>query len=381
MPAHPIARSVALVILVASGVLLAAEFAFRHGMWERLAKPESNAGQAIALKRALIDRGAAHVDFITLGDSRAVYGLDHDRIAKAAEASGFVHLNLSLPGMHWMSTETILRWLKGHDMKPKGVLLATNIANFQFVGNGAYEMGIAAPFSATWDSDWMAAGIPFERKQLATYSPYSALFTYREDVQDFAAHPWSRLRESARQWRKPFPPNLLTRSVRESSNVCSLPVHSLVACSEAKAGNPREATNVAQCRDLRTQAASRLDYRQSAGKRRLPHLEELSKVRREQLKGMKTDRPVIVVLTPVLKAWREQLLPVGLEDWVRDVLDPLEKRGVVEVHDYTRLFDDEPAGECSAFFDLYHQNANGQDQLIDALLPELQRVFYRSQSR
>lgn len=366
-------------MLVAAGALLAAEFAFRQGMWEVFAKPESNAGQAIALKRALMDRGTARVDFITLGDSRAVYGLDHDRIAKSAQAGGHVHLNLSLPGMHWMSTETIVRWLGSHDMKPKGVLLATNIANFQFIGNGAYEMGIAAPFAAPWDSGWMAAGIPFERKQLATYSPYSALFTYREDVQDFAAHPWTRLRESASQLRKPFPPDVLTRSVRESSNVCSLPVHSLVACSETKAGNPRDVTNVAQCRDLRTQAASRMDFRQIDGKRQFPHLDALAKVRREQLEGMKTDRPVIIVLTPVLKAWRDQLLPVGLEAWVREVLDPLEKRGVVEVHDFTRLFDDDPAGECSAFFDLYHQNAMGQDRLTDALLPVLQRVFYRPQ--
>lgn len=378
MRASPVARSTTLVMLAATCALLVAEFSFRQGVWEAIAKPESNAGQAIALKRALIDRGSARVDFITLGDSRSVYGLDHERIAKAANAGGFVHLNLSLPGMHWMSTEVIYRWTRERGATPKGVLLATNIANFKYLGNGAYEMGIAAPFAVNWDSDWMSLGIPFERKQLATYSPHSALFTYREDVQDLATHPFVRMREVTKAWRQPYPGQLLTRSVREDTNVCALPVHSLAACSDAKASTPRDATNIAQCRDLRVQAASRLDFRAGAGRLSLPHLEELAKVRRQQLTSMNGGKPVVVLLTPVLKAWREQLLPIGLEDWVHEVLSPLEKSGVVVVHDFTRLFDDEPGGECTAFFDMYHQNAAGQDRLTNALLPLLQRDFYHA---
>ena len=91
--------------------VLALEGVFRTDFWERFAAPGSHAGTSIRLKQAVAAEPRP-IDFVTLGSSRAEYGLDHARIAALGARHGKVHANLSMPGSHWMSVMTVIQWLR-----------------------------------------------------------------------------------------------------------------------------------------------------------------------------------------------------------------------------------------------------------------------------
>ena len=69
-------------------ILLLMETAFRMGAWEPFAKPDSNAGMAIRAKEAVKSIDPERIDFVTVGDSRAVYGIDHERVAARPAKEG-----------------------------------------------------------------------------------------------------------------------------------------------------------------------------------------------------------------------------------------------------------------------------------------------------
>src|SRR5215216_3985936 len=104
-------RSAFKFILAPLLLLLLVEGLFQAGAWEYLARPDSHPGQSVQLKRALADPAYAHIDFITLGSSRPVYGIDHEALADLAKKYAAVHADLSMPGSHWMTIRILTRWL------------------------------------------------------------------------------------------------------------------------------------------------------------------------------------------------------------------------------------------------------------------------------
>ena len=375
MSAKVTLRFVLLRIAGIAFILLLLEAAFRVGAWESFAKPDSNAGMAIRIKQAVNMMGPEKIDFVTVGDSRAVYGIDHERVAALAKSHGLNHINASIPGMHWMSAELMVRWLKAHAPNLKGAMIATNITNFSYTGNGYYELGIATPLSSLSDASWMALHVPFERQNLATYGSYSALFQYRDDITDLIKHPTQRFRQ-IRQYRQAYSNGAaLYQSQKINSNICSIAKLSIKSCA-AEPVSTMNSTIVSQCKSLVVQAANQLDYREFDNAAKWPHLAELKKVRQSQLRSLGFSKPPLVVLMPVPRIWRDELLPRGAEDWALSILRPLAAQGVIELLDYTRFFDEPEGAECNAFWALYHQNADGQQKLTDVLLPVIQRQLY-----
>ncbi|MCA3054457.1 MAG: hypothetical protein ING54_15630 [Rhodocyclaceae bacterium] len=107
-------------------------------------------------------------------------------------------------------------------------------------------------------------------------------------------------------------------------------------------------------------------------------------LRQQQLRDLPLKRPIMVVLMPVPKLTRESIQPIGIHEWTLSVLNPLVEEGVIELHDYTKLFDvgDSSNGtnggiDCTAFHDLYHLNSVGQAKLTAKLLPILEDHLYR----
>ena len=365
-------RSAAVVL-----ILLVFETAFRFGFWEPFAKPESSAGRTIAVKRSVNTLGPEKIDFITMGDSRALYGIDHERVNALAKSTGFTHANVATPSMHWMSTELLFRWLKARAPNLKGVMIATNVTSFSYNGNGDYELAIATPLATIHDLNWMALHVPFDRSKLATYGSYSALFQYRADIADFLHNPVARIKSVARERVSPTQDARLFESQKVLSNICSTPTASLKACSAATAS----ATNagvVASCKSLAAEADNRPDFRDFNNADKWPHLAVVKKIRQSQLRALGLSRPALVVLMPVPKVWRDEVLPKGGEAWAHSILQPLVDEGVIELVDYTHLFDSPNGAECNAFWDLYHQNAGGQQRLTDALLPVIDKYLYKS---
>ena len=362
-------------VAVVAGILLLAEILFRAGLWEPVAKPESFAGTGITLKREL-QALARSVDFVSLGSSRAQSGVDHALFAAEAAKIGATHVNLTMRGTHWMTFGVMVDWLQREHPEVKSGLLVTSVPEFLSVGNGTYELGIVYPFARFDEIPWLATHVPFDRSDPATYGAYSALFQYRADIRELLAHPrnrWNDLHSERLRASKG-----LFDFEADPHNLCAVPTKTVAACAAFQASNDGDRWIANQCKGFGTPPATRLDLRQSlAGEVPLPpELARAKELRSRQVRAIKWERRPIVVLLPVHRMLEDQFFPLGSHEWALAILKPLAEEGVIDLLDYTTLFDGTDDSDCRAFSDIYHQSTFGRAALMEKLLPEVQRRLY-----
>lgn len=348
---------------------------FQTGIWESIASPESHAGMSITKKRALQAPAFKGIDFVTLGSSRPVYGIDHESLTKMAAEHGYVYANMSVPGMHFMSLGVITNWLAVHHPEIRGGIIALAVQDFLAPGNGTYELGIAYPFHTLREIPWMAQHDPFDWHDPATYGLYSALFEYHEDVQDLVAHPRHRIK-LLRYFRSLSPQSILQGNANETTDLCHAGISKLSDCVGVGKRDPSIAARMEpQCRVLESSVKHRYDIRPmlAGTKPLLPPLQLARKLVRQQLAAINWPTPPIVVLMPMHDAWLRDALPQGAHEWTLSVLQPLVDTGKIRLLDYTDYFNSDAGTDCSAFFDFYHNNVSGRTRLMQKLLPAIER--------
>lgn len=356
-------------------LVLLCEALFRLGVWEPLAKPESHAGTSVRVKRALEDPALQKFEFVTLGSSRPVYGIDHEALAALAQQHGRQHVNLSMPGSHWLTIDVVTDWLARHRAPLQGGIIAMDLTTFMYPGNGSYELGNAAPFRAFADDSAVAVHVPFERADLASWGTHSALYQYREDIQDFVRHPRER-RAALVWWREQPAQKIVLSNASDTRDMCRYGVDSVADCDKVEASDDAAAAGLKhQCRELRAALAARSDFAAQARAQPLPEYMQRSRdAIRARLGALNWRQPPVIVLMPLTGAWKEAS-PLGLHEWTLSVLQPLVDAGRIRLLDATDLLQD---GEstCGYYFDFYHQNDKGRDKLMQKILPQLTQLLY-----
>jgi len=351
---------------------------FQLGAWEGIASPESHAGMSIAKKRALQDPAFQHIDFVALGSSRPVYGIDHALVARSAAANSFTYANLTVAGTHWMSLDVIADWLAVHHPEIRGGVIGLSVQDFLAPGNGTYELGIAYPFHTLAETSQMQRHVPFDWHDPATYGLYSGLFEYHEDVQDLLAHPQVR-RKLLNYFHTRTPQEVLTGNADETSDMCAAPVATLGDCSALAARGDDHPKIRQQCKLIEAASSGRYDLRPFlSGAPLSERLQSARDLIRKQLRSLNWPHAPLVVLMPMPSVWTRDVMPTGAHDWALSVLEPLVEENKVRVLDYTDMFNTEAGTECSAFFDLYHNNVWGRQRLMERLMPELERDLFDS---
>lgn len=358
-------------------LLVVCEALFRAGVWEPMVKPESHAGTSLRLKRALGDPALAKLDFVTIGSSRPVYGIDHEALARLAQEHGFVHANLSMPGSHWMTVDVLTDWLAAKRPPLQGGILAMDLMTFMYPGNGSYELAIVAPFRGLGGDTSVHAHVPFKLDDMATWGSHSALYQYREDIQNFVRDPAQRF-ESVQWWDQHFnATEVVLRNPTETRQMCEFGVDSVAVCDKVDAATGTEVDGLRhQCRELRAALAGRPDF--AAASRQVPLPEVLQQTRdniRRRLRALNWKQPPVIVLMPLTGAWKEAA-PLGLHAWALSVLQPLVDEGRVRVIDATDALAGTPDGGCHHYFDFFHQNDSGRAALMEQVLPQLREALY-----
>ena len=223
----------------------------------------------------------------------------------------------------------------------------------------------------------MAEHVPFVHGDVASYGTYSALFGWRTDIQDYIRHPFDR-RDSIDWYTKNVTAQKILFGNPEShGDMCAFGVEALGSCDKVEAStDPAHDGLKRQCKELRDSAANRPDFTTLMRQEPLPdfmrHTRDLV---RAQLRELPWPQPAVVVLMPVPRLWKRDVLGPGLHEWARAILQPLADEGRIRLIDATDLFDADDA-ECSLFFDFYHQNAAGRDRLMRWLMPQIEALLY-----
>lgn len=353
-------------------LLLALEAAWRLGAWETLAAPQSHSGQAISMKRQWRAQPGA-IDVATLGSSRAVYGLDHAMLAEAARQRGQVHATFAMAGSHWMSIRGVSRWIEAHRPEVKRRVIALSVVDFQFAGNGAYELGIVEPLRRWNDWDWISQHVAFDSHDVATYGLYSSLLEYRGDMAEFFRDPRRRVRD-VRSASK-APPTMMFAAPQDVRTMCDVGTNTLAACVASPA--PETARHVHdQCRSLSAANPNRQALTMDKGRPPASMLAGrdviVSELRLPRWRGN-----TLVVLMPTTKIWADEMAPAGMREWVQGMLKPLVEEGSIELLDYTDYFNPGGTSDCKAFMDLYHQNSASAGALTRDILEKSGQRLYR----
>ena len=359
-------------ILIAPLLLLASiELAFRLGLWEPMAAAASHAGTSVRLKRELLAPNNAKIDFVTLGSSRPEFGIDHERVTAAARQHGFVHANLSMPGVHWMSIGILTDWLRQHHPEIRGGVIAVSVQDLARPGNGSYELGIVQPFRQPSDARWIEAHIPFNRSQMETWGSRFVLFAWREDVRDFLSHPFKRLNRLRKSLRRTDSDRLFSNQDMPA-DMCAWGLKSLDACVRLDIDANAPETLHRQCREITTIVNHRPDFKALHNQLPLPEfMQQTRDLIQRQLRGITWQNPPIVLLMPTPPIWRDDANVDGLHNWALTILKPLEDEGTIRLIDATNFFDADKDAGCSDFGDFYHQNTKGRELFSNWLIPQL----------
>ncbi|MGB8377858.1 MAG: hypothetical protein WCE70_05220, partial [Rhodanobacteraceae bacterium] len=255
---------------------------------------------------------------------------------------------------------------------------AMSIQDFEYPGNGSYELGIVYPFHRLSDIPWMAAHVPFDRDDIESYGTWSALFGWRQDIRDFVRDPSQRF-DSIDWWAaNRTTESILFGSSRRSGEMCAFGVESLTACDRVDSSNAARATKLKrQCVEIRNSAKQSTDYHELARQSSLPaYMDDTRSLVQSQLLKTTWRLPPVVVLMPMPRIWTDYALPTGLHAWAKMVLRPLADAGRIHLIDATDFFSSDERGGCGDFFDFYHENAAGRTRFTHWLLPQIDTLLY-----
>jgi len=363
-------RSGHLVALVLT--LLAIEAAMRLGAYEPVASPASHSGVTIKLKNAMRSYGREKVDAVTLGDSRAVQGLDNRLIFEASRAAGINHLRMSMPGSHMLTLKALGAWSVSELPSLKGIVLALSTDDFGRLGSGPYELAKVLPLRNSITVREMLHHVPFKRSDLRTYAPFYSIAGYRDDIKDLLAHPELRLKAIIRRNQTP-PLSLLAYNAKAASDICAVSTSDPAACLAQLPGLRGEIPDRAWngLNILCGSAAQDKETVTAPGKA----AQELIKDWTDFLRNLAGEVRVMVVLLPDHSLFMSHLYPPNAGYIAHAVLSGLQREGVIEVVDMRALMVGQARPECSFYMDARHLNNQGKQRLTRELLPHLKEFW------
>ncbi len=365
-------RALTLRLILPLLILLVLEFAFRAGVWEPLTPKNSNAGKAARVTRGL-SNWPGSIGFVTIGDSRAKHGLDHQSIADTAKRYGYTHAKLTIPGAHILTETLLIEWLKSGHPDLQGGIIATSVSDLLYTNNGDYELGIAQPLSKIFQREEILLK-RFKPDRPSTWGAVSSLYQYREDIQDFVQDPAKRLSGLYNEGYSDE--SQLFASAPAVPDVCRMDWTDLASCVSYSGKNAHDKHVAGLCARWLSRVGSNPNVDRFVRDPLLPGQQATFDSWLAQFQSIDWPKPPVVVLMPVSHLWYQELAPDGADEWTYRILGPLNEAGKIHLLDYSHFFDTETGSRCDAFSDPYHLSQLGMKELTADLLPSIEAWLY-----
>lgn len=345
-------------------LVLLAELTLRTPVTALLQSGASHTGRSLQLASALRARGE-HINVITLGNSIAEYGIDHQALGQDLRAQGLEYASLAMPGGNLLTMRTLTRYAQEQLPELRAAIVLISLSEFETVGNGSYELAIAQPWLRFGDWRWVTEHVPLDRSEPSTLGSISALAGYRHQFQFLARNP-SRLAKALKWWRWPSVDERLWVTGRSGEGVCGMDISTLAACLDASRPLDELLTSIATANAARATCAhltldgGKGDWRGHDLEAESPVFKRMRELRQQQLRELPSHAPPLLVLMPLHPLWEQERLAVGVRDWVNAIHAPLVARGEIRLLDLSRIFEAPGMRPCEYFGDMYHLNSAGQ---------------------
>lgn len=139
------------VLVLIFGILI--EVFFRLGLWDDYIKPKSYLGNALYREKAVKEFGLEDIHWITIGDSRMDWGIEHDKIQKTQSKKGINHLRMSFESSNFMAMQSTIDWSIANMPNLKGIMLGMSEVSFGHFSVAINQYKVAWPFRDHFDYD------------------------------------------------------------------------------------------------------------------------------------------------------------------------------------------------------------------------------------
>jgi len=351
-------------------VVLLAELALRTPLSDFLQSGASHTGRSLQLRNSL--RSRDQIEIVTLGNSVAEYGINHQELGRRFADRGLRYASLAMPGSHLLTLRALTRYARTHWTELKVAVVVISLSEFETVGNGNYEMAIAMPWLQSGDWTWTNEHVRPQLGEPSTLGGYSALAGYRQQLQFLARNP-SRFWKGFAWWR--------WLSVEERSwttgsmawGLCGIDTSTVANCLDPTRPLDLAQTSAEVAATVRPTCAQllmdtpRSDWRGHDLEAESAVFKRMRILRQAQVRELPSSKPPLVVLLPLNPLWERERLAIGVRDWVDQIYAPLAANGEIRLLDLSRSLEAPGMRTCAYFGDMYHLNVRGQALITEAI--------------
>lgn len=205
------------------------EFLLRLGLYDKLIKPQSYLGNAVYREKAINEFGLENIDWITVGDSRFDWGLDHSQVLKARHKQHLNHIRMSFESSNFLAIQSTIDWSVANMPNLKGIVIGVSEDNFGHFDNVRKQYNVAWPFRNYIDNDTYTYFKPVS--ELASYVFRLATAVYFQDIRDFLKNHMIRFRK-IEKYTLTEHANIFSYNRNMPHDICEFNIDTLSQCVE-----------------------------------------------------------------------------------------------------------------------------------------------------
>lgn len=354
-------------------LIILAELLLRFGFWDDQVEPHSYLGNAIYREKAIKAFGLDNIEWITVGDSKMDWGIEHEKFFKMSQYNGINHLRMSFEGSEFMAIQSVIEWSIKNMPNLKGIMLGVTENNFGHFNDVDKQHKILGPFSSHKNDKKYAYykdGLRLERVLNSFYA-----YKYFADFKDFLKNYRKRIKK-INHYLTYEHENIFTYSRQASGNICQYKLDTLQNCVD-EATQIREKAGILQAADEVILLVCDNDYARNRAKKKLSFW-SLSDQKMRALSNnwqqlfdtiLSHDIKLKVVLLPDHSIMNYSVKPTNTSKVMNKVLGDIVGRINVDVLDLRRiLISKDGQKECDFYYEPFHYNNKGKALITERII-------------
>ena len=216
-----------IIILLFFALLL--EILLKFGIWEKLVAPHSFLGNSISREKAIKEYGLEKIEWITIGDSKTDWGIDHG-LLRSQLADIPVHIRMSFANSDFLAMQSTIDWSIAHMPNLKGVMIGITERNFGHLDNLNAQFKLSWPFRS--HTNFLDYDNFSSKKKKKLWYKKLAIIIFYQDIKDFLKNSLLRFYQ-INNFQNNYYNNILNFSKNLNGTICKYNIDTLFNCIDA----------------------------------------------------------------------------------------------------------------------------------------------------
>lgn len=362
-----------LPILLLLILFIVTEILLRFGWYDRWIKPNSFLGSAIYRMNAISSFGIDQIDWITVGDSRIDWGIDHHAIAELRKEQGLNHVRMSFGSSNFVATQTTIDWSITNMESLDGVMLGLSENAFASLGYLNKQYKVAWPFRDNMDLHNYQPLVPGDH--WSKYIYWFAWANYFDDIKAFVNNPLRRFKKYKSISTKHSQDAILNYRKNSQYNLCAHPLKTIDQCINSTQVIDHKKPELDGFKLINRHCSNLTARHRSFNKLPVPRADNQEQMIKNWtsliMSVLNQDKKFILVLLPEHESHNYIFKPSNAGQITKQILNQLIEHPGFKLIDLRRLFNGKE--NCKFFADPIHLSNLGIDEVNQAVIKALKQ--------